>query len=71
MNKKKRTVPTFATEAQEAEWWYKNRNVHGAQLRAAVKSGEVQRLTKPKLLERIGASKKHETLAHREKRNAR
>ena len=33
----KRIVPTFATEAEEAEWWYKNRNVHGKQLLAAVK----------------------------------
>ena len=24
MNKTKRIVPTFATEAEEAEWWYKN-----------------------------------------------
>jgi len=25
MIKTKRIVPTFATEAEEAEWWYKNR----------------------------------------------
>lgn len=54
----KRIVPTFATEAEEAEWWYKNRNVHGKQLLAAVKSGEAKVLTKEKLLERIAASKK-------------
>jgi predicted DNA binding CopG/RHH family protein len=54
----KRIVPTFATEVEEAEWWYKNRNVHGKQLLAAVKSGEAQVLTKEKLLERITASKK-------------
>jgi predicted DNA binding CopG/RHH family protein len=58
MNKKKRTVPMFATEAEEAEWWYKNRNTHGTQLRAAVKSGEASRLTKDKLIERIAASRK-------------
>jgi hypothetical protein len=51
-------VPTFATEAEEAEWWYKNRNVHGRQLLAAVNSGEARILTKEKLLERIAASKK-------------
>jgi len=28
-------VPTFATEAEEAEWWYTNRNLHGRQLLAA------------------------------------
>jgi hypothetical protein len=55
-------VPTFATEAEEAEWWYKNRNVHGRQLLAAVNSGEARILTKEKLLERIAAS------AEREKR---
>jgi predicted DNA binding CopG/RHH family protein len=51
-------LPSFATEAEEAEWWYKNRNVHGRQLRAAVKSGEAQVLTQDKLKERIAASKK-------------
>ena len=58
MNKIKRIVPTFATEAEEAEWWYKNRNIHGKQLLAAVRSGEAQVLTKEKLLKRIAASKK-------------
>ncbi|HME06241.1 MAG TPA: hypothetical protein VKG25_04290 [Bryobacteraceae bacterium] len=54
----KGAVPAFATEAEEAEWWYKNRNVHGQQLRAAVRSGEAQVLTREKLQERIAASKK-------------
>jgi predicted DNA binding CopG/RHH family protein len=54
----KRSVPAFATEAEEAEWWYKNRNAHGKQLGDAVKSGEAQLLTKEKLRERIAASKK-------------
>ena len=58
MNKTKRVVPTFATEAEEAEWWFKNRNIHGKQLLAAVKSGEAQVLTKDKLLERLAASRK-------------
>ncbi len=58
MNKTKRIVPTFATEAEEAEWWFKNRNIHGKQLLAAVKSGEAQSLTKDKLLERLAASRK-------------
>jgi predicted DNA binding CopG/RHH family protein len=58
MNKKKRSVPAFATEAEEAAWWYKNRNAHGAQVRTAVHSGEAQRLTKQTLLERLAASKK-------------
>jgi len=44
----KRVIPAFATEAEEAEWWYKNRNIHGKQLLAAVKNGEAQVLTKEK-----------------------
>ena len=51
-------MPTFATEAEEAEWWFKNRNIHGKQLLATVKSGEVQVLTKDKLLERLAVSRK-------------
>src|SRR5579863_8957811 len=58
MNKKERTVPAFDNEADEAAWWYKNRNAHGAQLRAAVKGGAAVRLTKQALLERIAGSKK-------------
>lgn len=54
----KRVILAFATEAEEAEWWYKNRNKHGKQLLAAVKSGEAQVLTKEKLRNRIAASKK-------------
>lgn len=58
MNQKKRSVPAFATEAEDAAWWYKNRNAHGTQLRAAVNEGEPRRLTKQTLLERIAASRK-------------
>src|SRR5713101_3336722 len=54
----KRIVPAFATEAEEADWWYKNRKIHDKQLLAAAKSGEAQILTKEKLLARIAASKK-------------
>jgi hypothetical protein len=58
MNKKKRIVPKFATEAEEAEWWFKNRNTHGKGLLAAVKGGQARVLTKEKLLERIAESRK-------------
>lgn len=58
MKKTKRIVPTFATEAEEAEWWFKNRSIHGRQLLSAVKSGEAQVLTKNKLFERLAASRK-------------
>jgi hypothetical protein len=59
MNKQKsRIVPAFATEAEEAQWWCKNRNVHGKQLLAAVRAGEAKILTKDELRRRIQASKK-------------
>ncbi len=60
--KKKQTkrivVPKFATEAEEADWWYRNREVHGKVMPAGVRSGQAQILTKEKLLARIEASKK-------------
>ena len=54
----KHGIPTLGTEAEEAEWWYKNRNIHGKQLLAAVKTGEAQVLTQDKLRKRLAASKK-------------
>ena len=54
----KRVTPVFNTEAEEAQWWYQNRNQHGKQLLAAVKSGAAQVLTKEKLRARIAASRK-------------
>ncbi|HEV3202249.1 MAG TPA: hypothetical protein VGZ73_30335 [Bryobacteraceae bacterium] len=53
-----RIVPAFATEAEEADWWYKNRHVHDKQLLADVRSGKAKVLTKEELLRRIEASKK-------------
>jgi predicted DNA binding CopG/RHH family protein len=54
----KRVMPVFATEADEAKWWHRNRGVHGEQLLAAVKNGEAQVLTKEKLRARIAAARK-------------
>ena len=51
-------VPKFATEAEEADWWHKNRHIHDKIFHEAVKSGRARTLTKEKLLERIAASKK-------------
>jgi len=56
--KTKRIVPWFATEEEEADWWYRNREVHDQELLDAVRSGEAQILTREKLLARIEASKK-------------
>lgn len=55
---KKRIVPAFATEAEEADWWYKNRNLHGRQLLAAVRAREARILSKDELRRRLEASKK-------------
>jgi hypothetical protein len=52
--------PAFGNESAEAEWCYENRNKHGKQLLAAVKSGEAEVSTKEKLRERIAASKRRQ-----------
>jgi predicted DNA binding CopG/RHH family protein len=54
----RRAIPAFATEAEEAEWWFQNRKEHEKQLVAAAKTGEAQILTREKLIERIAASRK-------------
>ena len=54
----KRILPAFSSEAEESEWWFKNRNIHGKQLAVAMKDGEARELTKEKLRERILSSRK-------------
>ena len=54
----KRILPAFSSEAEESEWWFKNRNIHGKQLAVAMKDGEARVLTKEKLRERILSSRK-------------
>ncbi len=51
-----RTVSS--NEAEEAQWWFDNRNKHGRQLLGAAKSGDAMLLTKDKLRDRIAASKR-------------
>jgi predicted DNA binding CopG/RHH family protein len=53
----KRAVPAFASEAEEAAWWYENRKSHDKEFAAAVENGDAQVLTGQKLRERIEASK--------------
>ena len=55
---KKRIAPALAPEAEEAAWWYKNRNLHGRQLLAAVRARAARILSKDELRRRIEASKK-------------
>jgi predicted DNA binding CopG/RHH family protein len=54
---KRIVVPKFATEAEEADWWYQNRELHGKIMHCRHKSGEAQILTREKLLARAEASK--------------
>ena len=53
----KRAVPAFASEAEEAAWWYENRKSHDKDFAAAVKNGAARLLSGEKLRERIEASK--------------
>ena len=56
-SKKKRIIPTFASEAEEADWWYANREKVADDVVAASTAGEVRILTKDKLSERLTAAK--------------
>ena len=49
-------VAAFASEGQEAAWWYENRKSHDEELATAVENGAAQVLTPDKLRERIAAS---------------
>lgn len=53
-----RIVPRFKTEAEEANWWFKNRQTHSKEMLSAARSGEARILTRGKLLARLEASKK-------------
>jgi hypothetical protein len=52
----RRVVPKFSSEAEEAEWWYRNRGMIARDLQEAAKTGEVKVLTKDRLRERLQAS---------------
>jgi hypothetical protein len=54
----KPTRPVFATEADEAKWWFKNREQHGKQVLASTRAGSAHVLTREKLLDRIAATRK-------------
>ena len=55
--KGKKTVPVFATEAQEAQWWHKNRKKLDKNLTTAARTGELKVLDRKTLLTRIARSK--------------
>ena len=55
---KKRTVPAFATEAEEAQWWYRNRkDLDKDLLPHAARSGKLKLLDRKTLLERAARSR--------------
>jgi len=52
----RRVVPKFSSEAEEAEWWYRNRDMISRGLKEAAEAGELKVLTRERLRERLQAS---------------
>jgi predicted DNA binding CopG/RHH family protein len=50
---KKRVVPKFASEAEEAAWWDSNRTMISRDLRTSANAGELKVLTKERLHDRL------------------
>jgi len=55
--KQKRVIPVFKSEAEEAEWWYNNRERLDKDLLEAAKNGELKRLDQATLKARLAASR--------------
>jgi predicted DNA binding CopG/RHH family protein len=55
--KPNRRIPTFKSEAEEAQWWHKNRARLDKDLLEAAKRGELKRLDQRTLKEILAASK--------------
>ncbi len=55
--RKKRIVPAFPAEAQEADWWFKNRRKLDKDLVEAARAGELSVLDRKTLLRRVARSK--------------
>lgn len=54
---KKRIIPAFPTEAQEANWWHKNRKKLDKDLVEAARAGKLKVLDRKALRTRIARSK--------------
>jgi hypothetical protein len=54
---KKRLVPAFTSESEEAEWWYKNRGRLDVDFQKAAKQGTLKLLGRKTLLARLAGSK--------------
>ena len=55
--RKKRLVPAFASEAQEAAWWHKNREKLDRDLAEAARAGELKALDRKTLAARVARSR--------------
>ena len=55
--KQKRVIRAFKSEAEEADWWYKNRVRLDKDLLGAAKKGELKRLDETTMRARLAASK--------------
>lgn len=53
----RRTIPVFNNEADEADWWYRNRKELEGEFIAAAERGELGRLNRQKLEERLRSGK--------------
>jgi predicted DNA binding CopG/RHH family protein len=55
--KQNRVIPVFKTEAEEADWWYKNRARLDKDFLEAAKKGNLKRLDQRALKAQLAASK--------------
>jgi len=54
---KKRKIPTFRSEADEARWWYEHREVLDRDFEEAAKAGTLKTVTREDLAKRLSASR--------------
>jgi predicted DNA binding CopG/RHH family protein len=57
MMKQKGVIPAFKSEAEESEWWYKNRGRLDQDLVLAAKKGKLKRLDQVALKARLSNSR--------------
>lgn len=54
--KQARQIPSFKSEAEEAEWWYANRNQSDKDFAESAKAGTLKRLDPAELKARLASS---------------
>ena len=62
---KNRIVPAFSTEAEEADWWYKNRKKLDKVLAEAARAGELKVLDRKALMTRVARSRASKVISIR------